>query len=343
MTNNPTIECQICRIAEQIWGNCEQAPDKTLSTSQTNRIYTMTQNSANETLLSWFAYNTGTATDADSCRDTSCGIGYISLDGNCVRTDHFTSDGFYCPTDQDGFKSFNLNNGGTTNCCNTSTKGGADEDDYAPSAKTLLETILDDNSTTNSCCIDGVALPYSAFGFDTNSDKTNDYIFMKNEQYIPRLCAPINYDSSNLTPLLEPAQPVLNITYGGQDFTLFCLNGINTLATNTNAATDPAFPSGHTLSCTGQYLLVTDSGIVLDAYRVFTNPTDYTPTVISYYYPEHHDKGYCEYKCTSTECKWEPQDDAKITCIESPTGWIVGSPPDTSTTVANDTEDDTTI
>ena len=334
-----TPECQICRIAEQIWGNCEQKPSQTLSTDESNRIYTMTQNSANETLLSWFAYNTGTATAADSCRDTSCGIGYKSLDGNCVRTNHFTSDGFYCPTDQDGFKSFNLNNGGKTNCCNTSTKKG---EDYAPSAKTLLETILDNNPTTNSCCIDGAVRSSSAFGFDTNSDEENDYIFMENEQYIPRLCAPINYDSSSLNPLLTPAQPVLNITYGGQDFTLFCLNGIDTHATNTNAATHPAFPSGHTLSCTGQYLLVTDSGIVLDAYSVFTNPTDYTPAVISYYYPEHHDKGYCEYKCTSTECKWDHQDGATIEC-ESPTGWTVGPPPDTSTTVANDTEDDTTI
>ncbi|MDO4423281.1 MAG: hypothetical protein Q4C08_00595 [Pseudomonadota bacterium] len=330
-----TTECQICRIAEQIWGNCEQAPGNTLSTNESNRIYTMKQNSANETLLSWFAYNTGTATAADSCRDTSCGIGYISLDGNCVRADHFTSDGFYCPTDQDDFERFNLDNGGKTNCCNTSTKEGTQTINYAPSAKTLLETILDNNSKTNSCCINGAVRSSSAFGFDTNSDNKNDYIFMGNnpdEQDEQELCTPTENNTQGT------AQPVLEINYGGQAFTLFCLNGINTLATNTNAATHPAFPSGHTLSCNGQYLLVTDSGIVLDAYSVFTNNA---PAVISYYYPGNWENGYCYFKCENNTCAWTPSN-TNVTCYP-PTGWTVGLPPDPSTAVANDTDGDTTI
>ncbi|MBO5662631.1 MAG: hypothetical protein J6S12_02085 [Alphaproteobacteria bacterium] len=334
MTNNPTPECQICRIAEQIWGNCEQAPGNTLSTDESNRIYTMTQNSANETLLSWFAYNTGTATEADSCRDTSCGIGYIPLDGNCVRADHFTSDGYYCPTDTPGFKQFVINVGGNTNCCNTSTKGGENYAPYAPSAKTLLETILDNNNTTNSCCIYGTASSSSAFGFDTNSDNKNDYIFMDKTEYIQQLCNPIKDNPS------ETAQPVLEIKYGGQDFTLLCLNGIDTGATNTNAETHPAFPSGYILSCTGLYLLVTNSGIVLDAHSVFTNDTDYTPAVISYYYPGNYGDGYCEYKCTNGICTWTAQQTTpkkEINCEQSPTGWTVGPRPGTSTAVANDT------
>ncbi len=331
ITNNPTIECQICRIAEQIWGNCEQAPGNTLSTNESNRIYTMTQNSANETLLSWFAYNTGTATEADNCRDTSCGIGYISLDGNCVRADHFTSDRFYCPTDTPGFKQFAINVGGTTNCCNTSTKGG---ENYAPSAKTLLETILDNNPTTNSCCIHGTVRSSSAFGFDTNIDNKNDYIFMDKEEYIQKLCNPIKDNPSGT------AQPVLEINYGGQDFTLYCLNGIDTSATNTDD--NSPFPSGDTLNCNGQYLLVTDSGIVLDAHSVFENTT---PTVISYYYPGNYGDGYCEYKCTEEKCTWTRQGGTQITCSDySPTGWTVGPPPGTATsTVDDNTEDDTTI
>ena len=331
-TNNPTIECQICRIAEQIWGNCEQSPDNTLSTNESNRIYTMKQNSTNETLLSWFAYNTGTATADDSCRDTSCGIGYIPLDGNCVRADHFTSDGYYCPTATFGVKQF-ATIGGATNCCNTSTKN---VDTTAPQANTFLET-------TNSCCINGTASSSSAFGFDTNADNKNDYIFMDKKEYKQDLCTPTENNTQGT------AQPVLKITYGGQDFTLFCLNGIDTGATNTNP--DSAFPSGDTLNCNGQYLLVTDSGIVLDALSVFT---DAAPTVISYYYPGNHGKGYCEYKCTTTEdtttkdittkCTWTPQPyDADITCSDSPTGWTVVKRPGASTAVANDTEDDTTI
>ena len=322
-TENP--ECQICRIAEQIWGNCEQNPNQTLSTKQTNRIYTMIQNSANETLLSWFAYNTGTATADDSCRDTSCGIGYLlSLDGNCVRADNFTSDGYYCPTDQDGFKQFVIDGGAITNCCNTSTKGDA----------TLLEQKTDNNPTINSCCIYGTSSSSSAFGFDTDGDETNDYIFMGNNPYAKELCTPTEDN------IQGDAQPVLGIDYGKQHFTLFCLNGIiEPGATNTDP--DSAFPSGDTLNCNGQYLLVTDSGIVLDALSVFTNAD---PDVISYYYPGNRGKGYCEYKCTEEKCTWTAQpDDANITCSDSPTGWTVGPPPDTSTAVANDTEDDTTI
>ena len=335
-----TPECQICRIAEQIWGNCEQAPDNTLSTDESNRIYTMTQNSTNETLLSWFAYNTGTATADDSCRDTSCGIGYIPLDGNCVRADHFTSDGYYCPTDTPGFKQFDIYGNGITNCCNTSTKVDAD----APSAKTLLETILDNNNTTNSCCIHGTASSSSAFGFDTNSDNKNDYIFMDKTEYIQQLCNPIKDKPSGT------AQPVLGIDYGKQHFTLFCLNGINTGATNTNP--DSAFPSGDTLNCNGLYLLVTNSGIVLDAHSVFgTTDPNVKPTVISYYYPGNYGDGYCEYKCetteeTTTECKWTAQQTnpkEKINCDQPPTGWTVGPRPGTSTASANDTDGDTTI
>ena len=96
-TNETSATCQICRLAEEIWGNCEYAPDTTLTTDTTNRIYTMTANSNNETLLSWFAHNTGTANATDSCRNSLCRNGYREVDGNCLNEEDFTSDGKYCP------------------------------------------------------------------------------------------------------------------------------------------------------------------------------------------------------------------------------------------------------
>lgn len=119
---NSGLDCATCRLAEQIWGNCETAPDKTLGgdaldgTGQHNRIITMGKDAENATLLSWFAYNTGTQNRLDSCRSTICGSGTTYYNGNCVDKNNFSSDGVLCAKD---FR-ININDDITnniTNCC----------------------------------------------------------------------------------------------------------------------------------------------------------------------------------------------------------------------------------
>lgn len=321
--DTPTPECQICRIAEQIWGNCEYSPNKTLNdTNDTNKIYVMGKNDPNETLLSWFAYNTGTETANDSCRDTTCPAGKrLSPDGSCADASDWSSDEYYCPIIM-GLKQFIVYGETTTNCCNITNY---QNEDAVPPAKEFLKF-----DTTNSCCISGNTTvsktPYSP------NNGANTFMSQPAETTI---CSP---ETTNTN-----AQPVLEITYGGVDFTLICTNSVTGGTSNT---ANSLFPNGDTLNCNGQYLLVTDSGIVLDAYSTF-NPDDAgTPAVISYYYPENHNNGYCEYKCTEEKCTWTTQQTntkKEITCNQSPTGWTFGPRPDTSTAVANDTEDDTTI
>ena len=90
----------VCRLTEQIWGNCEQAPNT--DDTQHNKIlvnYTPTTTGTdNETLLSWFARNTGTENSPESCRDTTCGYGQTHYNGMCLGKSYFSSDGEYCPT-----------------------------------------------------------------------------------------------------------------------------------------------------------------------------------------------------------------------------------------------------
>ena len=92
------IDWATCRLAEQIWGNCEFAPETQLSaTDEHNKIWVMKKDDTNETLLSWFARNTGTADMVDSCRDTSCPAGFRQDSyGTCIDSGSFTSDGIAC-------------------------------------------------------------------------------------------------------------------------------------------------------------------------------------------------------------------------------------------------------
>ena len=99
--NNQGTECYTCRMAERIWGNCE-APSATIlaaleSEEQYHNKIRTNDNYGNsvDTLLAWFAENTGTANVTDSCRDTSCRPGYMSHPdtGQCISTSHFDSMG----------------------------------------------------------------------------------------------------------------------------------------------------------------------------------------------------------------------------------------------------------
>ena len=112
------IDWATCRLAEQIWGNCEFAPETQLSaTDAHNKILVMEKDDANETLLSWFARNTGTNDMEDSCRDTSCPAGFRQdSDGTCIDSGSFTSDGIAC---RSGVGSQFYAVEGVTNCCLT--------------------------------------------------------------------------------------------------------------------------------------------------------------------------------------------------------------------------------
>ena len=108
--------CSVCRLAEKIWGNCEFAPTTDLDVIPTNMIK-MPPDDDTETLLSWFAENTGTADLPDSCRDTTCGVGYVALvdasgTTTCELADNVSNDKVICTEDDKLYIASDW-----TNCC----------------------------------------------------------------------------------------------------------------------------------------------------------------------------------------------------------------------------------
>ena len=128
-----TDRCRTCRLAERIWGNCEAAPSADLRLPDAHNQIKVIDNSDNDTLMSWFAKNTNTDDEIDSCRDTSCGPGYQAKydpDTNtisCVLATLLSGDGIQCPTNE--FWRVNYGNEEIqNNCCKTTngTAGGRD-------------------------------------------------------------------------------------------------------------------------------------------------------------------------------------------------------------------------
>ena len=131
-------ECATCRIAERIWGNCEAIPTATIAgdTAAHNRIYM--PKVKNDTILSWFAINTGTAnndgtsSDNRSCVNTRCTSdnylpSYLGPDLSqriCVpegvSDNDITDDGLYCPAAYGVQMPITTS---LTNCCFNPTNG----------------------------------------------------------------------------------------------------------------------------------------------------------------------------------------------------------------------------
>jgi hypothetical protein len=89
------FNCRVCRLAERIWGNCEVSPQTPLDDinfgDETQKPHNRIKKSIiddEQTLLYWFAVNTGTETLVDSCRDTTCPTGFVldTQTGQCVDT-----------------------------------------------------------------------------------------------------------------------------------------------------------------------------------------------------------------------------------------------------------------
>ena len=188
-TNASEFDWQVCRLTEQIWGNCEQAPNTELDDTEHNKILinytTASTDTDNETLLSWFARNTGTENNPESCRDTTCGFGKTNVGGICVSEGDFTKDGIYCPISTERFDTAN----GITNCCkatliaNTSGHSFCCQDgaqittitksQYYAKAKTGA---IDDSKITYLCTV----APYS-YAYAVATDSTGLLVCVSNK------------------------------------------------------------------------------------------------------------------------------------------------------------------
>ena len=103
-----------CYIAKQIWGNCEDKATAYDVTSNGNSNKILTPDTGNS-LLSWFATNTGTTNSADSCNSLGCPINYTNVNGICRKIDSSqqTSD---CGTPKSSVNVITVMNGLTNYC-----------------------------------------------------------------------------------------------------------------------------------------------------------------------------------------------------------------------------------
>ncbi len=178
------FDWQACRIAEQIWGNCEYQPYKVLVDDKSTNKILVNSGSDNETLLSWFARNTNTNDKDDSCRDTTCGKGYTYYMGFCKSNEEFSSDGTHCLEDE-GTK-FNIYDN-FTNCC-------ASPSEYINESTCCAKTdvaVWADNPAGNQ---DG----YASICVDNGTSVTNEVVFSQDGRQLICVGNRVEYDNDEI-------------------------------------------------------------------------------------------------------------------------------------------------
>lgn len=221
--DDTSITCKTCRIAERIWGHCEMPPATELNdTYAHNRI--LKPNGDETTLLYWFALNTGTESMNDSCNANDCGPGEIvGTNGTCYPRDQVTADGRPCSN------ASRYQTPGGDNCCSDGEKDSWGNCCSANTGKLL---------SINTSDITG----YYENGTATGGSTKN-------------ICIPKAQTAEYALLTIDTA--TINETYTPANSWLICLGSIDT--TNAGSTADP-FPAGDTLTCNGQYLIVTADG-----------------------------------------------------------------------------------
>ena len=240
--NASSIECYTCRLAERLWGNCEQdTKTKLPDATDTNKIKIPITGDT-DTLMSWFAKNTGTADAPNSCSNTQCGVGEkMANDGICTPSENFADDGKKCNPKKriTVFESL-------SNCCvPQTTDGDADLDMFG------------------HCCSDAQKLvPLAPNHPNDYTGKPLNTMFTQNST---KLC--LGNTSSYVVAQFK--MPTQNNPYGtntnGKEAMLVCVGDEELSATGT---TSPGFPNGDALSCDGHYVII----IYDDATGAYFNP-----------------------------------------------------------------------
>ena len=219
--NDPeSKDCKICRIAEQIWGNCEVAPTTELKKDNYHNKIVIPKDKTS-TLLSWFALNTGTDKMVDSCRDTTCGVGYRlnAISNTCMPESTFANDGASCQTSERF-----TTEGNEVNCC---TSGNEDS----------FGNCCDTNAYATKINYINESNKYIAYGDDatTLGDHRN-------------VCTP--QDVGNVVATFEIPEDSDNPYYLPGMNVLICMGKVSY-----DDKTDQ-YPSGQTVKCDGRFIVL---------------------------------------------------------------------------------------
>lgn len=233
--------CYTCRITEQIWGNCESAPTAPLG-EQDSHNQILKPKDDKTTLLWWFAQNTGTSNEPDSCRDTTCPAGYTSAfrpetnaegqetgnkiwtcgTNNNVSIELELCDNAYNVTDQ------------VINCCPTNNEEIHDE------FKNCLPTETINAPKTNK--------PHF---------KTNGVIVNGKKLYLPAANKVVA--TWELKDAATASCGDNTCKYPAGNYALICAGADDTGAEDKS---DAVYPNGKTITCSGKYVVVNlDTGL----------------------------------------------------------------------------------
>lgn len=309
-------ECQVCRLAEKVWGNCEAYPATNLDKKNShNKIKIPT---SDETLLSWFAKNTNTEDADDSCRDTSCGPGFTATWDEtkqttvCVSETNFSDEGELCPLNS----FWRVYVGEYNNCC----KGS----DGQPGSRDAF----------GNCCLSGTigaeenkipGVNWNTSAGYSNSSATSTQLPKNDEEVEGTLDASKNGGlclPSNSTFVM--AFPLKNDAYYGRTGVgfLFCNGQVG----SQKDSDDENYPSGKTITCSGEYIIVTKTGLYLSP--SYSEMSDDTVSSIapSLFYTEKKgtdQQGVCEREySTGNGWKWLKGQDV-CTSPSNPTNWLM--------------------
>ncbi len=289
--NSTSPECLTCRMAESIWGNCELAPNTILDPDEHNRIK-IPETDQEATLMAWFAKNTNTADAIDSCRDTSCGPGYILIGNQCRNTANILDDG-YCPS-QYGRITVTAGDDPIQNCCviyaddKHQTINDTDEGEIWPDT---------DETYPTTCCLGAGTLGNNFQNITPNGPPSGHFAPLTSSS---RVCGDEGKDAcwaqAVCIPMAKNVRFVLTMPKGKNDKFrrhLVCVSdGTNT--DNILVSNDPEpvanYPSGKNIKCNGRYVFIetaddTDSNFVgyyTPQYQDITGCTPETETVIQY-------------------------------------------------------------
>ncbi len=241
--NASSIECYTCRLAERLWGNCEQNTKTPLpNVTDTNKIKIPITGDT-DTLMAWFAKNTGTADAPNSCSNTQCGVGEkMANDGICTPSENFSDDGNKCNPKKriTVFESL-------SNCC---VAEPTDDDQ-----------VLD---VFGNCCSDAKnkLVPLAPNHPNDYTGKPLDMLFNTNSK---KLCL----GNTSSYGVAQFYMPDANSPYGtdtnNKKAMLVCVGDKKLSATGT---VRDVFPSGDELRCDGHYVII----IYDDATGAYFNP-----------------------------------------------------------------------
>lgn len=266
-----TTECKTCRLSERVWGNCEVDPTTDLPEETSHNRIRQPLTGTNDTLLSWFATNTNTDDALDSCRDTSCSLGYKAYYDEatgttmCISKVNISDDGEVCPTQT--FWRVPITNT-IDNCCKQS------DDPSKAGSRDVFGNCCTLSETTET--IDGLdwGIAYNSFKKDQTTPIRQIGTDTEQNISVPAegLCLP---STTN-----KPQYVVSVYTAEEKALHLLCINGVLNIGVNT----DDAFPNGKDITCEGGYFIVinkTDKTYSLPKYS--SNPGTLTLPLSMYY------------------------------------------------------------